>query len=211
MFATFDTPEWFVQLPVGMSPEETYAFAAERVRAFAGGDVERERAFLTEVRGCSLALERAGVVYAGAVMGYLEDELSLAVLTVAVQEFDYGPDARVAAEGTLQSLVASRGPLWSGNVYPLPCDRPAAVVTGPRVFRLRDMEPSDVPFAELQAHVPVPEGTSAERRMLTVTFSTPVAKHWERYMPLLVQLLRSLTFSETENSAAAQASLTAFG
>ncbi|MDT0269159.1 hypothetical protein RM844_23000 [Streptomyces sp. DSM 44915] len=182
-----------------MSPEETYALAAGRARAYGNGDAGRERAFLNEVRGCSLALERAGVVYAGAVLGYLEEELSLAVLTVAVRDFDYGPDARVAAEGTLQSLVASRGPMWSGAVYPLPCGQPAAVVTGPRVFRSRDMEPTDVPFAELQAHVPVPEGAAGtERRMLVVNFSTPAVRHWERYMPVLVRLLSGLSFSETE-------------
>ncbi|KAB8169717.1 hypothetical protein FH609_005320 [Streptomyces sp. 3MP-14] len=207
MFASFETPEWFAQLPIGMTPEETYALAAERARAYAGGDADRERSYLNEVHACSLAMERAGAVYAGAVMGYLEDELSLAVLTVAVRELDYGPDTRVAAEGVLQSLVASRGPLWSGDVYPLPCGQPAAVVTGPRGFRSPGMEPSEVPFAELQAYVPVPEGSaSTEQRMLIVTFSTPAAGHWERYMPLLVRLLRSLTFSESRTSMATELS-----
>ncbi|TNM34381.1 hypothetical protein [Streptomyces sedi] len=64
---------------------------------------------------------------------------------------------------------------------------------------MRDMQPSDVPFAELQAYVPVPEHSMvADRQMLVLTFTTPVAGHWERYMPLLVRVLRSLCFSEQE-------------
>ncbi|TNM34382.1 hypothetical protein [Streptomyces sedi] len=69
MFAGFDIPQWFSSLPIGMSKESAYAFAAENVRAYSDGNIERERALLNEIRGCSLALEQVGVIYAGAVLG----------------------------------------------------------------------------------------------------------------------------------------------
>ncbi|UED86588.1 hypothetical protein [Streptomyces profundus] len=207
MYVAFDVPERFRQLPIGMSPEESYAHASAHAREVAAGDPEAERRVLREVYGGSQALARVGALYSGAVVGTLGGEPSLATLTVTATEFPYGDSARIAAEGTLQSLVASRGPLWSGNVYPLPCGQPATVVTGLRVYRVAQLEPSDVRFAELQAYVPVPDGPSPrERHMLTVSFATPAVKHWERYMPVLVRLLRGLTFTTQPSPSAAPVS-----
>ncbi|RMI36849.1 hypothetical protein [Streptomyces triticirhizae] len=205
MYVAFDVPEHFQHPPIGMSPEESHAFAAESARALAVGDPDIERRVLREVHGGSQALARAGALFAGAVTGLMDGELSLATLMVTATEFPYGNSAKVAAEGTLQSLVASRGQTWSGDVYPLPCGQPAAVVTGPRVYRMPRLEPTDVPFAEIQAFVPVPDGPSPvrEQHMLTVTFATPAVRHWERYMPTVVRLLRGITFAHRPASAPA--------
>ncbi|MDT0266692.1 hypothetical protein RM844_10345 [Streptomyces sp. DSM 44915] len=203
MYVAFDVPEHFRQMPVGMSPEEAYAYAFENLPDLESGDAEVQRRVLREVHGGSQALARIGALYSGSVIGTMEGEPSLATMAVTATEFPYGDSARVAAEGVLQSLVAARGQLWSGNVYGLPCGQPAAVVTGPRVYQVPQLEPSDVPFAELQAYVPVPDGPSLrERYLLTVSFATPAVRHWDRYMPTLVRLLRGISFSDQPEGAA---------
>jgi hypothetical protein len=205
MYAYFTVPAGFHALPIGMTPGEAYAYVGERLPQDAGESAARE------VHGLSQALRGAGAMYAGASARLVGDEPSVATLLVTVQEFPYGDNARVAAEGTMQALVASRGQGWTGGVYDLPCGS-AAVVMGGRTQPLppppeedpdQPASPPEIPWAELQAFVPVPEHPSLPQQCtLTVTFGTPSLGHWEgTYMPLLVKLLRSVEFTSLEQEA----------
>ncbi|RMI37202.1 hypothetical protein EBN88_19645 [Streptomyces triticirhizae] len=96
----------------------------------------------------------------------------------------------------MRDLVAARGDAWSGQVYPLPCGQPAAVVTGARIYERPAVNPPTVPFHELQAIVPVPDDpANPQQALLNITFSTPAATDWDTYMPLVADLLRSLAFT----------------
>ncbi|SOD67175.1 hypothetical protein SAMN06297387_12916 [Streptomyces zhaozhouensis] len=206
MYVYFDVPGGFFEFPSGMSVEETRAHVA----ALDPHPVDEEGFLhqrpLNEVHRVSEALHELGTVYAGATLRLVDAELSMASILVTAQAFPYGDDPAVAAEGAMQSLVALRGD-WSGRVYDLPTG-PATVVTGNRRYRLpadvvSEKTPDHIDFAELQAFLPVPSFPSVtdrtpsdDQRLLTVTFSTSVPRHWHAYMPPVVTMLRSITFSE---------------
>ncbi|SOD63046.1 hypothetical protein SAMN06297387_108209 [Streptomyces zhaozhouensis] len=195
MDVTFDVPAAFTSIPPGMTHEETLAYTnAQAVEH--PSHTAPDPAAVERTQAVSQVLSRMGTLYAGAAFGLISEEPSAATLLVTAQSFPYGADAQVAAEGTLQALVAERGPNWTGGVQPLPCGQPAAVVVGGRVYELPGSE-RPVPFAELQAFIPVPENpTLPEQALLAVTFTTPALRHWEQYMPAVTQLLRTLTFAE---------------
>ncbi|WP_147472769.1 hypothetical protein [Streptomyces triticirhizae] len=144
----------------------------------------------------SKALNGLGTIFSGVAAGTIGDRFSLATLNVSASEFRYGDSAETAAEGAMRDLVAARGDAWSGQVYPLPCGQPAAVVTGARIYERPAVNPPTVPFHELQAIVPVPDDpANPQQALLNITFSTPAATDWDTYMPLVADLLRSLAFT----------------
>ncbi|MDT0343226.1 hypothetical protein [Streptomyces litchfieldiae] len=197
MHTYFDVPDFFTGFPVGMTAEETYAYAHTYIDSLKPEGEEAEQRILREIRGLSEILMQTGALYAGAAVQVIGNEPSLATLTVTVQGFRYGDDARIAAEGAMHSLIAARGREWTGQVRDLPCG-PAAIVTGTRAHRVPADETTQLPVAELQAFVPVPEHqTLPQQCMLTVTFTTPSIRHWQAYMPSVVRLLRSITFTTT--------------
>ncbi|WP_147472861.1 hypothetical protein [Streptomyces triticirhizae] len=176
-----------------MTLEETLAFTNAQAVEQSSHPAPDPRA-VDRTRAVSQILSRMGTLYAGAAFGLINEGPSAATLLVTAQSFPYGADAQVAAEGTLQTLVAQRGSDWTGGIQPLPCGQPAAVVVGARIYELPGIEPP-VPFAELQAFVPVPENpTLREQALLTVTFTTPALPHWDTYMPAVIRLLRTITF-----------------
>ncbi|KAB8168842.1 hypothetical protein FH607_006380 [Streptomyces mimosae] len=199
MYAYFDVPVAFDPVPVGLSPEESVEhIVARRERAGVAGTTDDTTRQATQLHALSRTLRSLGTLFSGVAVGTIDGSYSMATLQVAASELTYGDSAETAAEGAMQSVVAARGAGWTGAVYPLPCGQPAAVVMGRRVYQLSGADPSAVPFSELQAFVPVPDDPSLPRQaMLTVSFSTPAAAHWETYMPLVTGLLRSLTFSAT--------------
>ncbi|UED86344.1 hypothetical protein [Streptomyces profundus] len=201
MNVSFDVPAGFTSIPPGMTPEESAAYADARAAGSKEQPETPEADALERTHVVSQVLSRAGALYAGAAFGLIDEDLSAATLLVTAQRFPYGLDAVVAAEGTMQALVAERGPDWTGEVRQLPCGQPAAIVVGGRLYELPDVQPA-VPFAELQAFIPVPEHPSLpEQAMLVVSFSTPAARHWERYMPTVTHLLRTINFAPGDPSS----------
>jgi len=198
MHVRFEVSEAFRGMPVGMSIEETYAYVREQVGQIEFGDHEVDRRLIRGIHALSRTLRAAGALYIGNSLRIINGERSLASLLVAVRKFAYGNDPRIAAEGAMHAIAAARGKGWTGGVYDLPCG-PGAVVTGGHSYSLprRDSSeaPFELPFAELQAYVPVPDHPSLSHQyLLTVSFTTPSIHHWETYMPSMVRLLRSVTF-----------------
>jgi hypothetical protein len=209
MYAYFDVPGGFTAIPVGMSAEAAYDYARDSLRAAGNEDTEAGRRIVSEVHGISHVLRGIGALYAGTTIRLIRGEPSVAMLLVTTQEFAYGDNPRVAAEGAMHAVVAARGQAWTGKVYELPCG-PAAVVVGGQAYPLPVQErtpggantPTHLPFAELQAFVPVPGHlTSPRKYLLTASFSTPSLGHWDAYMEPLIKLLRSVEFTSRKAAA----------
>ncbi|MDT0343234.1 hypothetical protein [Streptomyces litchfieldiae] len=201
MSARFEVSDGFRALPLGMSADEALTYVRQRIGNPEFGAEEVDRKVIGVVHTLSRGLRAAGTLYVGGAQRIINGERSLATLLVAAQKFAYGDDRAVAAEGAMQALVAARGKGWTGSVYDLPCG-PGAVVMGGHEHPIPPLESGkptlNLPMAELMAFVPVPDDPSLSHQyMLTATFTTPSIRHWEAYMPAMVRLLRSITFTST--------------
>ncbi|MDT0343222.1 hypothetical protein [Streptomyces litchfieldiae] len=200
MLVHFDVPLGFSSMPMGMSMEQSQLYLRERLRDAGEMAAEIEPQAARRIHDISHLLNQAGVIYAGGSLGRVGDQPSVATLLITAQNFSYGSDTRIAAEGAMLAFTAARGKDWTGQVYDLPCG-PAALAMGIRAQPLpppeESADPAYAPVAELHAFVPVPDhATAADQYMLTATFTTPSVQHWEVYMPPMVELLRSITFEE---------------
>ncbi|WEB40642.1 hypothetical protein MOV08_16035 [Streptomyces yunnanensis] len=58
-------------------------------------------------------------------------------------------------------------------------------------------EELELPMAEMQAYLPVPQGSESQQQCLVcINFTTPSEEHWGEYCNDLVNLMRSITFDE---------------
>ncbi|SHL26765.1 hypothetical protein SAMN05216268_103414 [Streptomyces yunnanensis] len=58
-------------------------------------------------------------------------------------------------------------------------------------------EELELPVAEMQAYLPVPQGSESQQQCLVcIDFTTPWEEHWGEYCNDLVNLTRSITFDE---------------
>ncbi|MCB5908199.1 hypothetical protein [Streptomyces pinistramenti] len=150
----------------------------------------------------SQALEKSGALYAGCCVRAYDGELSLGTLLVTVTPFEFG-DAAVAADGIVRSLTAARGESWAGSVLDTP-NGPTAVLSGVNSFPIpAESSPSDedltLPMAETQAFLPVPQGPeNGEQCLVSINFTTPCEDHWDEYCSDIVELLRSMTFDQSD-------------
>ncbi|MFK8848485.1 hypothetical protein [Streptomyces sp. Ac-502] len=152
----------------------------------------------------SQALEESGTLYAGTCLRSYEGELSLGTLLVTVTPFAFG-DAAVAADGMVRALIAARGDSWAGTVFDTPVG-PAAVLTGVNGFHIpaetsASGEDLNLPMAEMQVYLPVPEGVEGQEQCLvSFNLTTPCEGHWDAYCSDIVALLNSVTFDEPDHT-----------
>lgn len=159
---------------------------------------------VSNLQKVSQALEESGTLYAGTCLRPYEGELSLGTLLVTVTPFTFGY-AAVAAGGMVRSLVAARGDSWAGTVLDTPVG-PAAVLTGVNGFVIpadtsASGEELNLPMADMQVHLPVPEGVETQEQCLvSFNLTTPCEDHWDAYCSDIVALLNSVTFDEPDHT-----------
>lgn len=159
---------------------------------------------VSNLQKVSQALEESGTLYAGTCLRPYEGELSLGTLLVTVTPFAFG-DAAVAADGMVRSLIAARGDSWAGTVLDTPVG-PAGVLTGLNGFAIpaetsASGEELNLPMAEMQVYLPVPEGVETQEQCLvSFNLTTPCEGHWDAYCSDIVALLNSVTFDEPDHT-----------
>ncbi|WP_158706377.1 MULTISPECIES: hypothetical protein [Streptomyces] len=201
----FIAPAGFTEIPIGMTSEEAREELISRVsrEALEARPVAYEN-LVSNLQKVSQALEDSGTLYAGTCLRAYEGELSLGTLLVTVTPFAFG-DAAVAADGMVRSLIAARGDAWAGTVLDTPVG-PAAVLTGVNGFVIpaetsESGEELNLPMAEMQVYLPVPEGVeSQEQCLVSFNFTTPCEGHWDAYCSDIVALLNSVTFDEPDHT-----------
>ncbi len=208
----FQIPEDFVALPLDTEPQER----EQRVHAlvetrFGWLPADRRPTLEALYRLVAEGLARSGTRYAGVCFGRVpgEERLTSASLVVNAAPMEVS-DPRVAAEGTAEVFARQYGQAADVHRIDLPCG-PATVVI--LLVEVRpeagEAEPdagngtgnaagneagNAVVLGQLQAYVPMP----AHGVMLVVSFSTPDLESWDGYMPMVVDLLRSLRVDEGE-------------
>ncbi|WP_457032474.1 hypothetical protein [Kitasatospora sp. P5_F3] len=197
----FELPPDFREIPVGADDFEL----ADDLRGRIGEDRVEDtdpvllKQLLATYRQTSRQLAATGAYYAASCFGLIDDSRpSAASLLIAHQEVDCSdPEVAVAGIIEIRRRGSDRRQLQR---YELPCG-PAAVeieLDAPLLIPAA-VSPSGadepIPVATLQAWIPVPREADPTGRSLTVvTFSTPSVQDWETYCPVVVELLRTVTF-----------------
>lgn len=133
------------------------------------------------------ALAGLGIVHASVFALPTGETVNSASLLIGVL-----PGREGEAEEVVADLVASLGGQGGSaetQLLRLPCGPAVGVLTARRV-RLGRM--SSIDTAEFRAYIPVP----GQKRLLTVTLSTPHAPGWQWYAPMMAGILRSIAFFE---------------
>ncbi|MFF2809707.1 hypothetical protein ACFVT2_21565 [Streptomyces sp. NPDC058000] len=189
-----------------MTAEEAEEAIAERIpKDTLGSNPSMFKSLAENIHKASQVLERSGAFYAGTCVRTYDGELSLGTLLVTVTPFEFG-DTTVAANGIIRSLVAERGESWAGSVFDTP-NGPIAVVSGMKSFQIPvETSPSseelELPMAEMQAFLPVPQGVENQQQCLVcINFTTPGRVHWDEYCSDIVELLCSITFDCPDRAA----------
>ncbi|WP_146051245.1 hypothetical protein [Streptomyces noursei] len=184
-----------------MTAEEAEEAAYARISKDAtGSNPSAFRNLVEDVHKASQALERSGALYAGTCVRTSDDRLSLGTLLVTVTPFEFG-DATVAANGIVRSLTSGPGESWTGSAFDTP-NGPMAVASGIKLLQLPAQasplnEELELPVAEMQAYLPVPQGSESQQQCLVcIDFTTPCEEHWGEHCNDLVNLTRSITFDE---------------
>ncbi|MFI2239088.1 hypothetical protein [Streptomyces chrestomyceticus] len=201
----FIAPAGFTEIPIGMTVEEARQELFTRVsrEALEARPAAYEN-LVSNLQKVSQALEESGTLYAGTCLRAYEGELSLGTLLVTVTPFAFG-DAAIAADGMVRALVAARGDSWAGTVFDTPVG-PAAVLTGVNGFHIpaetsATGEELNLPMAEMQVYLPVPEGVEGQEQCLvSFNLTTPCEGHWDAYCSDIVELLNSVTFDEPDQT-----------
>ncbi|MEU7147312.1 hypothetical protein AB0B15_04605 [Streptomyces sp. NPDC045456] len=201
----FNVPAGFTEIPLGMSVEEARQELITRVsrEALEARPAAYEN-LVSNLQKVSQALEESGALYAGTCLRSYEGELSLGTLLVTVTPFAFG-DSAVAADGMVRALIAARGDSWAGTVLGTPVG-PAAVLTGVNSFHIpaetsASGEELNLPMAEMQVYLPVPEGVEGQEQCLvSFNLTTPCEGHWDAYCSDIVALLNSVTFDEPDQT-----------
>ncbi|GAA1150655.1 hypothetical protein F4556_004551 [Kitasatospora gansuensis] len=197
----FELPPDFREIPVGADLAEL----TDDLRGRIGEDRVEDtdpvllKQLLIGYRRTSWQLAETGAYYAASCFGLIDEgRPSAASLLISHQEVDCSdPETAVAGIIEIRRRGSDRRQLQR---YELPC--------GPAAVEIELDEPlmvpaavsptgADVPIpvATLQAWIPVPAEADPTRRSLTVvTFSTPSVQDWETYCPVVVELLRTVSF-----------------
>jgi hypothetical protein len=202
----FQLPSDFREIHPTTSREEAESAVQERLGGTTlSGDASDEAA--RQYLAASQVLARTGVLYAATYLGLLDGRPSLSAVVLATMEADCR-DPDVVVEGIVQVRGGTRDAVRrEAKRFDLPCGPAALVISGTDGVVIsgealgaahKDLP---VPFATLQAYVPVPRNADPGQRTLTViTFSTPSLQDWATYCPVMVEMLRSLTFTSPAES-----------
>ncbi|WP_157531821.1 MULTISPECIES: hypothetical protein [unclassified Kitasatospora] len=198
---SFELPPDFREIPVGADMVEL----TDDLRGRIGEDRVEDtdpvvlKQLLASYARTSWQLAETGAYYAANCFGLIDEgRPSAASLLISHQEVDCAdPEIAVAGIIEIRRRGSDRRQLQR---YELPCG-PAAVeieldtpLLIPAAVSVTGAD-EPIPVATLQAWIPVPREADPKARSLTVvTFSTPSVQDWETYCPVVVELLRTVTF-----------------
>ncbi|GAA0668103.1 hypothetical protein GCM10010193_19900 [Kitasatospora atroaurantiaca] len=200
----FELPPDFREILIGADDEEIRTAVHDRVGADRIEDVPGLllKQMVTEYRRASWQMAAAGAFYSASCFGLIEEgRPSSASVLLAHQEADCSdPETTVAGIIEIRTREDHAERRQVGR-YELPCG-PAAVEIelGAGMVIPAELSPTGedepIPVATLQAWIPVPRTADPSGRSLTVlTFSTPAVHDWETYCPVVVEMLRTVSFT----------------
>jgi hypothetical protein len=198
---SFELPPDFRELPVGADAFELADDLRERIGEDRVEDTDPVllKQLLATYRQTSSQLAETGAYYAANCFGLIDEgRPSAASLLISHQEVDCSdPETAVAGIIEIRRRGSDRRHLQR---YELPCGPAAVEIELDEPLMIPAAVSSTgadvpVPVATLQAWIPVPrEADPAGRSLTVVTFSTPSVRDWETYCPVVVELLRTVSF-----------------
>ncbi|WP_330306571.1 MULTISPECIES: hypothetical protein [unclassified Streptomyces] len=203
---TFTTPESFFALPLAATPDERATLSETFVRElYSRGDDSLWTPAAPYYAALAERLAQTGLSYSAMGLFSTDDDGGVVqcAFTVAAVETDQS-DPEIAAHGILTALAED--PYNDARWMDLPCGPAVSCVTFREVVLspeiTADGEQKKLLTGQIQVHVPFPTGPYTA----VFTLHTASTEYWGEFCDMLVAVLRTVSFTDSEANSPQAAS-----
>lgn len=200
----FTVPGSFYALPLAITPEERAVAAAEFVRElYPNGDEALWTPAAPYYATVAEAMTENGLAYAAMGLFRIDDDgVAHCSFTVAAVESDH-PSVEVAANGIREILV--RDETNDARWIDLPCGPAISCVSMSEVTIDGEItasgEQAKLMTGQIQVCIPFPTGPFTA----VFTLDTAAVDYWGEFSDMMVEILRSVSFTDPATAAGAEA------